>query len=255
MKLAEAPEPEADELPRMTLLQHLEELRRRIVYSLIAVVAAFLVCWGFAEPIFHFLAVPVYRFLPPGSKLTFLSITEPFMIYLKVALLAGAFLAAPVVLFQIWRFISPGLYARERRYAAPFVISGTLFFVAGGAFAYYVAFPFAVQFLLEVGKEFQPMITAERYLGFLMTVILGLGLMFEMPIVIVLLAKLGLVTPRFLLRNFRWAVLIIVFVAALVTPTSDIFNLSLFAVPALLLYLLGIAAAYLVTRPKKEASA
>jgi len=237
----------------MTLLEHLEELRRRIVFALAAVLGAFLLCWAFVEPIFHFLARPIYRFLPPGSKLAFLGITEPFMLYMKVALLAGAFLAAPVVLYQVWRFVSPGLYDRERRYAAPFVIFGTLFFLAGGAFAYYVAFPFAVQFLLEMGKEFQPMITAERYFGFLMTVILGLGLMFEMPIVIVLLAKIGLVTPRFLLRNFRWAVLIIVFVAALLTPTSDIFNLSLFAVPALLLYLLGIAAAFLVTRSKPAA--
>ncbi len=251
MNPAPAPEPAAEELPRMTLLQHLEELRRRLVYSVVAVLVAFLACWAFAERIFHFLAVPIYRYLPPGTKLTFLGITEPFMLYVKVALLAGAFLAAPVVLLQLWGFISPGLYARERRYAAPFVVFGTLFFLGGGAFAYYVAFPFAVQFLLEVGQEFQPMITADRYLGFLMTVILGLGLMFELPIVIVLLAKIGLVTPRFLLRKFRWAVLIIVFVAAIVTPTADIFNLSLFAVPALLLYLLGVAAAFLVTGPKK----
>jgi sec-independent protein translocase protein TatC len=255
MSQAPAPEPAAEELPRMTLLEHLEELRRRIVYSVAAVLLAFLGCWAFAERIFHFLALPVYRFLPPGSKLTFLGITEPFMLYVKVALLAGVFLAAPIVLYQLWGFISPGLYARERRYAAPFVLFGSFFFIAGGAFAYYVAFPFAVKFLLDVGQEFQPMITADRYLSFLMTVILGLGLMFELPIVIVLLAKIGLVTPRFLLRHFRWAVLVIVFVAAIVTPTSDIFNLSLFAVPALLLYLLGVAAAFLVTRPAKPADA
>jgi sec-independent protein translocase protein TatC len=251
MKLAPAPEPSAEDLPRMTLLEHLEELRRRIVYSIAALFVAFLGCWAFAQQIFHFLALPIYRFLPPGSKLTFLGVTEPFMLYLKVALLGGAFVAAPVVLYQVWGFIAPGLYARERRYAAPFVVFGSLFFLAGGAFAYYVAFPFAVQFLLDVGKEFEPMITADRYLSFMMTVILGLGLMFELPIVIVLLAKIGLVTPRFLMRHFRWAVIIIVFVAAVVTPTSDIFNLSLFAVPALLLYLLGVAAAFLVTRPPK----
>lgn len=253
MSVARAPEPEPDELPRMTLLEHLEELRRRIIYSIAAIAVAFLGCWALSEPIFHFLARPVYRLLPPGSKLTFLGITEPFMLYMKVALLAGAFVAAPIVLLQVWRFISPGLYPRERRWAAPFVFFGSFFFLAGGAFAYYVAFPFAVQFLLDVGQEFQPMITANGYLSFLMTVILGLGLMFELPIVIVLLAKIGLVTPRFLLRNFRWAVLIIVFVAAVVTPTSDIFNLSLFAVPALLLYLLGVAAAFMVARKKPAA--
>src|SRR4030095_14747773 len=128
---------------------------------------AFLACWAFSEPIFHFLARPVYRFLPPGSKLTFLGITEPFMLYMKVALLAGSFLAAPGVLLQVWRFISPGLYPPERRWAAPVVFFGSSFFLAGGAFAYYIAFPFAVQFLLEVGQEFQPIITADTSLQFL----------------------------------------------------------------------------------------
>jgi sec-independent protein translocase protein TatC len=243
----------ADDLPRMTLIEHLEELRRRLLRALIGLVLAFSLCFTFAEPIFRFLAVPVYRFLPPGTKLAFLGVTDPFLLYMKVSLLAAAFLAAPYLLWQAWGFIAPGLYQRERRHAAPFVIFGTLFFVAGGAFAYYVAFPFAVQFLLEVGAEFQAVITVERYFGFLLTVILGLGLMFELPIVIVLLAKVGLVTPGFLMKHFRWAVLIIVLVAALVTPTADVFNLLLFAGPALLLYLLGVAAAWVVTRDRRRA--
>lgn len=243
---------QADDLPRMTLIEHLEELRRRLLRSVLGLVVAFGLCFTFAEPIFRFLSIPVYRFLPPGTKLAYLGVTDPFMLYMKVALLAATFVASPFLLWQAWGFIAPGLYQRERRHALPFVVFGTLFFVAGGAFAYYIAFPFAVQFLLQVGAEFQAVLTVERYFGFLITVIVGLGLMFELPIIIVLLAKFGLVTPAFLLRNFRWAVLIIVFVSALVTPTADVFNLCLFAGPALALYLLGIGAAWVVTRDRRR---
>jgi sec-independent protein translocase protein TatC len=177
------------------------------------------------------------------------------MLYIKVALLGALFVAAPVILFHVWRFIRPGLYSRERYYALGFIVSGTLLFSAGGAFAYYVAFPFAVEFLLGVGHDFTPAITGPSYLSFLMTVIVGLALMFELPLVIVFLARMGVVTPRFLLRNFRWAVLIIFVAAAIITPTSDVFNLCLFAVPTLGLYLLGVAAAALVGRAQARARA
>jgi sec-independent protein translocase protein TatC len=234
----------------MTLLEHLGEFRRRLLWALGAVFIAFLACWGFARPIFEFLAQPIYRWLPPGQKLVFTGVTDAFMLYVKVAGLAALFVASPFVLYQAWRFVAPALYSREKRYAVPFIVFGTLFFLAGGAFAYYVAFPFAVQFLLEAGADFTPMITVERYLGFLMTVILGLGLMFELPILIVLLAQIGVVTPSFLIRKFRWAAMIIAATAALITPTPDVFNMALFAVPALLLYLLGTGAAVLVVRAK-----
>lgn len=245
-------EPVREDLPRMSLLEHLEELRSRIVRSLIAVTVGFLVCWVLAERIFSFLARPIYRYLPEGSRLTFLGVTDPFILYVKVAALAGIFLTSPVILYQVWSFVVPGLYRRERRYALPFVVSGTLFFLGGGLFAYYVAFPFAVEFLLGMGDEFDAMITIERYFGFLLTVILGLGLMFELPILILLLAKMGVVTPRFLMRHFRWAVLIIFVVAAIITPTPDVVNLCVFALPTIALYLLGVAAAALVTRKKAD---
>ncbi len=256
--LTRVPRPEApgeEELPRMSLLDHLEELRRRIVWSLAFFLIAFMACWAYSKEIFHFLAVPVYRFLPEGTRLSFLGITDPFILYMKVAALAGAFLAAPVILWQVWGFISPGLYARERRWAAPFVIAGTFFFVAGGAFAYYVAFPFAAQFLLGVGVEFQAVITAEGYFSFLMTVILGLGLMFEMPVIIVILSQIGLVSPRFLMRHFRWAVIGIFTAAAILTPTPDIFNMCVFAFPTLGLYLLGVGVAALLRWRKAKAAA
>jgi sec-independent protein translocase protein TatC len=230
----------------MSLLDHLEELRKRLFASILAIAVAFFACWAVARPIFGFLAAPIYRYLPPGEKLAFLGVTDAFMLYVKVAGLAAIFVASPVVLYQVWRFVSPGLYARERRMAVPFIVSGTGFFLAGGAFAYYVAFPFAVQFLLEMGEDFKPVITVERYFSFLMTVILGLGVMFELPVLIVLLSMIGLVTPQFLLRKMRWAVLIIAFLSALLTPTPDIFNMSLFFFPTMGLYLLGIAGSLLV---------
>lgn len=236
----------------MSLIEHLEELRRRIVRAVVAVAVAFLACWGFVKPIADFLARPVYAVLP-NQKLAFLGVTDPFIMYVKVAALVAVFVASPVVLYQVWRFISPGLYRHERRWAGPFIVLGTLFFVGGGAFAYYVAFPFAVEFLVGVGSEFDPVITVDRYFRFLLYVVLGLGLMFELPIVIFLLAQMGVVTPRFLIRNFRWAVLLIFVAAALITPTPDIVNLCLFAVPTIVLYLLGVGAAALVQWRRKEA--
>jgi sec-independent protein translocase protein TatC len=245
------------ELPRMSLLEHLEELRKRIVYALIALAVAVLGCFAWAREICLFFAQPIYEMglLPPGQKLAFLGVTDPFVLFFKASLLAGAFLAAPVILYQAWAFISPGLYPKERRWAAPFVGLGWLFFVGGGVFAYLVAFPLAVQFLLEMGKDFTAVITVDRYYGLLLTMVLGMGLMFELPIVLTILARVGLVTPRFLLRNFRWAVLVIFVVAAIITPTSDILNLCVFALPTIALYLLGTAAAWAVTRGKRSEAA
>jgi sec-independent protein translocase protein TatC len=251
-----APVPDApEELERMSLLDHLEELRHRIFRSVIALAVAIIPCWIYVQTIFDFLARPVQRALPPGQKLAFLGLTDPFIMYFKVALLAALFLASPFLLYQLWAFVSPGLYRREKLYAIPFVFFATLFFLAGGAFAYYIAFPYAVQFLLSMGEHFQAVITIERYFGFLLTVILGLGLMFELPIVILLLSIMGVVTPRFLLRYFRHAVVIIFIVAAIITPTPDIVNLCLFAVPALFLYLLGIGAAFVVQRIRDRRAA
>jgi sec-independent protein translocase protein TatC len=240
-----------EDFDRMSLIDHLEELRHRVVWSVVAVGVAFIAAWTFIKPIAAFLARPVYKVLP-GQKLAFLGITDPFIMYVKIAALVGLFVASPVVLYQIWRFIAPGLYRRERRWAAPFVVFGTLFFVGGGAFAYYIAFPFAVEFLVGVGSEFDPVITVDRYFRFLLYVILGLGVMFELPIVIFLLAQMGIVTPRFLIRHFRWAVLLIFVAAAFITPTPDVVNLCLFAVPTIFLYLLGVGAAAAVQWGKKR---
>ena len=242
-----APE-KPEELPRMGLLEHLEELRRRILRGLLALAVGVAACLNWAPEICRFLAVPILRHLPEGTKLAVLGVTDPFLLYFKTSLLAGVFVSFPFLLWQAWQFVAPGLYVSERRWIGPFVALGWLFFLGGGAFAYYVAFPFTVEFLLAMATDFQPVITAERYYGFLLTIVLGLGLMFELPIVLTLAARVGLVTARGLLRNFRWAVLAIFVVAAVLTPTADVVNLAIFAVPTVLLYLLGIGGAALAQR-------
>jgi sec-independent protein translocase protein TatC len=154
-----------------------------------------------------------------------------------------------MVLYQVWAFIAPGLYPSERRYAAPFIIFSSLFFIAGGLFGYYVAFPYAARFLLSVAGDFEPALTIRSLFQFESRLILWMGLIFEMPVVIFLLAKVGVVTPTFLLRNFKYAVLAIFVIAAIVTPTPDVVTQCVFALPMVGLYLLGLATSYLV-RPR-----
>ena len=236
---------EDEELPRMGFFQHLEELRRRLIVSIVAVFIGFLACWYFAPALFDFLAVPIRRALPPGQKLSYTTLTEPFLMYFRVALLAGSLLAAPVVLWQIWLFISPALYRREKKYVVPFVTFGALFFFSGCAFAYYEAFPLVVGFLVKVGEPFQAVITINEYLSVATKLILGLGLCFEMPILIFFLARIGLVTEVWLLKKFKYAVLIIFIIAAVITPTPDVATQCVFALPMIGLYLLGILIAFL----------
>ena len=234
-----------DELPRMTLLEHLDELRRRIFSSIIALLIAFLVCWYFSPQIFSWLERPIREVLPAGEKLAFTDLTAPFMLYIKVALLAALFVASPVLLTQVWLFIRPGLYRRERRLALPFVVFTTLFFLLGGYFGYRIAFPLVVRFLLGVGEHFKQVVTIQSYFSMMTKILLGLGLVFEMPMLIFFLARLGLVTARKLIKWFRWAVLAIFVAAAIITPTPDVATQTVFAVPMVLLYLLGVVVAAL----------
>jgi len=234
-----------DELPRMTLLDHLDELRRRILYSVIALLVAFLASWYFAPTVFLWLEGPILAVLPAGEKLAFTELTGPFMLYIKVALLTAVFVASPFLLLQLWLFLRPGLYRRERRLAAPFIVFTTVFFVAGGYFGYRVAFPMVVRFLLGVGQDFKQVVTIDTYFSMMSKILLGLGLVFEMPMLIFFLARLGIVTAGQLIRWFRWAVLLIFVVAAVITPTPDVATQTVFAVPMILLYLLGVLVAAL----------
>ncbi|MFL6234354.1 MAG: twin-arginine translocase subunit TatC [Thermoanaerobaculia bacterium] len=243
-----------EDLARMSLMDHLEELRKRIVWSILAIAVAFIPCWAYYRQIYQFLVAPLKRMpnLPPNFKLAYLGLTDPFILYFKMAALAAVFLAAPFLLYQLWAFIAPGLYNRERKLAAPFIFFTTLFFLSGGAFGYYVAFPAGARFLLGIGIDLNPVITVDKYFGFLMTVILGLGLMFELPILILLLSLIGVITPRFLLRFWRHAVVIIFILSAIITPTPDYVNLCIFALPAIGLYFLGVGAAFFAVRFRKQ---
>jgi sec-independent protein translocase protein TatC len=243
-----------EELNRMTLLEHLEELRRRLAWSIAAIFVGFLLCWYWAPPIFAWLSVPITQFLPPGEKLAFTGLVDPFMLYMKVALLAGIFLASPVILYQFWLFVSPALYRHERRIVVPFVAFTTVFFLGGGYFGYKVAFPMVVHFLLQVGQGFRQVVTINEYFSMASKVILGLGLVFELPVLILLLSRLGIVTHRFLLKYFRYAVLVIFLIAAVITPTPDIPTQCVFALPMIALYLLGVLVAWIFgkRRPAEE---
>lgn len=233
------------ELPKMSFLDHLEELRKRLVVAFIAVAVGFLASWAFAEKIFAKLQEPLTKFLPPGDKLAYTRLTAPFFLYMKVAFFAGLFVAAPIVLLQLWLFIAPGLYKRERRLAAPFIIFGTLFFVIGGYFGWRFLLPATCNFFVETGKQFKQMVTVDDYFSFASTIILACGLVFETPILIFFLARLGIVTPAFLMQKFKYAVVLAFVIAAIVTPTPDMVTQAALAVPMILLYLIGVAVAFL----------
>ena len=243
-----SPTPESD-LPKMSFLDHLEELRRRLLISFIALGVGFFTCWAFAERIFAELQKPLSQFLPPGDKLAYTRLTAPFFLYMKVAFFAGLFVAAPVILYQLWLFIAPGLYKKERRLAAPFIIFGSVFFIAGGYFGYRYLLPATCSFFVETGKQFKQMVTVDDYFSFASMIILATGLVFETPILIFFLARIGLVTPAFLIQKFKYAIVLSFVIAAIVTPTPDIVTQAALAVPMILLYLIGVAVAYLFAKP------
>ena len=240
------PEQDEQELSgQMSFLDHLEELLKRIINSLIAVGVALAVCWTFADYLFKAVQRPILK--AGVSSLIVSSPTEGFNLELKLALMAAVFLASPFVLGQVWLFISPGLYKHERRYALPFIFFSSLLFVVGGLFGYFVAFPFALRFLLEWEKNMgvTALINATQYFDLFIMVELGLAIIFEIPAVIFVLSRIGLVSGSFLLRNTRYAILAAFIIAAVITPTTDIPNMMMMAGPMVLLYMLGVLVAYL----------
>jgi len=223
----------------MSFFDHLTELRQRILWSVAAVGLGFAATIAFTDRIIKFLARPL------AAKLAFLTPTEAFWVNMKVAMIAGLFLALPVVLYQIWAFISPGLLPTERRYALPFVILGTVFFAIGVTFALWVVIPFAIQFLVGFGERqgLLPVISVGSYVDFVLKFTLAFGMVFELPLAITLAARMGIVTPQFLSRHRKYAILINFVLAAILTPTPDILNQFLMAGPLCLLYELGILSA------------
>jgi len=241
----------------MGFLDHLEELRRRILYSIVAVAAGFFACWGYAEKIYEIMQRPIMVALQHNGlseKLVYLNPTEPFNLYIKVGAMAGLFVASPFVLYQIWLFISPGLYRHEKRYVMPFMFSTVGLFLAGGYFGYKLVYPQALEFLISYGKQFQPMITIGEYTDLFLTIIIGMGVIFEMPILVFFLSLMGIVTAGWMWRNLRYSILVIFIIAAILTPTTDILNMCIFAAPMVALYVFSIAIAWLVhpTQRKKR---
>lgn len=246
------------ELPGMSFLEHLEELRRRIIYSLLAIAATFLLGWWKAERIFAFMQNPIMEALHRhklDEKLVYTNPVDPFNMYLKVGFLAGLFIASPFILYQVWAFIAPGLYRHEKRYVLPFMFSTVGLFLAGGAFGYRMVYPAALDFLIGYGAQFQPMITIHEYTNLFLTVVMGMGIIFEMPILIFFLALLGIVSAGWMWRNLRYSILVIFVIAAIVTPTTDILNMCIFAAPMVALYVLSIAVAWLVHPKRRKARA
>lgn len=232
----------------MSFLEHLDELRSRLFRSAIAYAAILCVAWFQADPILNFLMRPMRQSLLAGGDIIFVTVTEPFFVYMKASALVALFVASPYLLYQLWAFVAPGLYKQERWLAAGFIVFGTLFFVAGGTFGYYVAVPMSVTWLVQLGSSFKAQLTLGAAFSFLSRVVLGMGAVFELPILIVFLARIGLVTPGGLMKYFRHAVVGIALLAAVITPTGDALTMSVFAVPMILLYLLGVGVAWLVTK-------
>jgi len=232
----------------MPFLAHLEELRRRIILCILGIIIGFLLCWSFADRLFGLMQQPIIQTLRHhgiGGGLVYLNPTEPFNLYLMVALVLGLFAASPFVFYQIWLFIAPGLYRTEKRYVLPFLISTVGLFLAGGLFGYKTVYPASLDFLIGYGERFQPMITIGEYTKLFATIIIGLGLMFEMPILVFFLALMRVITAKWMWRNLRYSVLVIFIAAAVITPTADILNMCLFAAPMIGLYGISIGVAWL----------
>lgn len=235
----------------MTFIEHLEELRKRILWAVVSVAATFAACWIFAGDLYEIASAPI-RMNPAVT----LSVSRPqdiFGLHMKVTLVASIFFAAPLILTQAWLFISPGLHRHERRYAIPFVLSASVLFIAGGAFGYFVAFPVALTYLLDwiVASKLTPIIDAVEYFDLFFSIMVALGIVFQIPAVIFVLSRIGMITAGMLVRYFKHAVLGCVVVAAIITPTTDFGNMLVIAGPMIVLYGVGIGVAWLFGKKRR----
>jgi sec-independent protein translocase protein TatC len=243
------------ELPGMSLMEHLEELRKRILNSLKFLLAGFIIGWFFHVRLFDFVLKPLSDI---HQTLNFTHPTDPINLYIKTALFGGAILASPFILYQIWLFISPGMYQNEKKYVWPFMSVTILLFLSGAWFGRWIL-PGTLKVLIgDFGGHFHAIITIDEYVGFFFAIVLGLGICFELPILIFFLALFGIVDAKFLLRHFRYAILAIFLIAAIICPDPSPITMCLFASPMLALYFLGVAVAYYVhptTRKARESKA
>jgi sec-independent protein translocase protein TatC len=239
---------------KMSFLEHLDELRKRIVQSVLGIAIGVGLGFFFINPIVNFILTPTWRLLPAGSRMIYTQPGEAFGLYVQIGLIVGVVLASPWIMYQVWLFIAPGLYANEKRFAVPFVLMSTIGFVGGAAFNHYIIFPFMMTFFASFNTAdliFMPRL--EDVFDLYAKMLIGMGLVFQMPTVVFFLAKMRMVTARFLLRNTKYAVLAIFVVAAVITPSGDMITQTIFAAPMLGLYALSILIAWIVT-PKREIS-
>lgn len=248
-----------EEMLRMSFLEHLEELRSRIIKSLAAFGAVFGLCVAFSPQLFNWMLAPGLKALKatgiPGAEFIAIDVTEQFsIIWVWTPLVAALFLSAPLILWQAWAFIAPGLYPRERKWAVPFVLSTAGLFILGGLFGYWIALPSGLAFLFSASgvSHVVPKITIERYFDRFVDAMLGVGLVFEIPVLVFFLVLIRLTTPSFLLKHSRYAIFIIAVIAAIITPTTDAVNLALFSAPMCLLFFFGVFASYLLVLKRES---
>ena len=255
------PPDEDDGMTKMSFMDHLEELRSRLIQSVVGLGVALMVSLIFSNQLWLLVSEPAVSALkkigvdPP--VLVQLSPMDVFQIvWMKLPLLSAIFLASPWILYQVWAFIAPGLYKRERRLAVPFVVSSAGLFISGGLFAYFIAFRYGLEFLLGLGLELniRPYISVTEYFDMFVDVMLGVGIVFEIPVLLFLLTLVRIVNPAFLVRHSRYAILAIVIIAAVITPTGDVFNLALFATPMIVLFYVGIFASYILVLRREKRS-
>jgi len=251
---------DADELEleggRMSFLEHLDELRKRLIAMLAGVFIGCILAFIFLDPIFHFITDPMKRMLPnTGPGLITTEATEFFMLWLKVGLLSGLLIAAPWVLYQVWLFVAPGLYSHEKRFAIPFVVFASTFFFGGAAFAHYIAFPVTRMFFIKFQGDFVMFLPRlGSAFSLYVKMLLGFGVIFQMPVLVFALARMGVVSGKFLLRNFKYATLIIFVLGAVLSPGGDIASQLMMAGPMMVLYVLSIGIAF-VFQKKRPAEA
>ena len=236
---------------KMSFLDHLDELRRRIVYAVVAILLGFVLAFFFIDEIFNFIMLPLQQMLPPGGTLIYTDPTEAFLLYIKIALIAGLLLASPAVMLQVWLFVAPGLYSHEKKWAIPFVVMSSFFFVLGAAFSHYIVFPLTWRFFVSFTTDiltFMPRI--EPAFSIYLRLLIAFGLVFQMPTLVLFLARMGLISARFLVRNFKYAVLIMVVVSAVVTPDGGGVSLVAMTGPMILLYGLSIILAWMFGKKK-----
>ncbi len=247
-------EPESE--VRASFFEHLTELRKRLIRALLGVAIGMALVGWWAERIYRWLMNPVIRSLPEGMRqLNYTSYLEPFLVYIKVALYGGIFAAAPYILWQLWLFIAPGLYKREKRVVFPFLASGTAFFYSGAAFCYFLVMPYAFPALAAIaGEDMRPILTMSEQLSLVLAMMLGFGIVFELPVILGFLSMIGLVSADFLAKYRRHAIVANVALAAIITPTGDPFNLALMAVPMIIFYEVGIILARVLGKKRPGAA-